>query len=452
MRYFGKKLMVGICLVAGIASARQPNIVFILCDDLGYGDLGITGHPYAKSPNIDQLARDGIRFEQFYTAGTWCAPSRAGFMGGMFPARDFTYGGHTLNVERPSVTRVLKEAGYATAHFGKWHIGKNEGDPPPADYGIDESLTTQSTGPTWPTEARKDPHYREKTTPHYIDLAVDFIERKKDQPFFINLWLYPTHSYINPTEEQLAVYKDLKVEINDFENPLQREFLEFVSEHGDVQDAMRAYCADVTALDGEVGRLLSRLSDMNLAENTIVIFSSDNGPGPLCGNWDSIVKRYKQLPLLLNNVGSSGPYRDRKSSIHEGGIHAPFFVRWPEKIKAGGIDENTVIGGVDLLPTLAQISGAEIPNGLDGETMAAAWAGKPVVRETPLYFNDRPGWSALREKQWKAHWKKGMLLLFDVMKDPSESENVAKEFPELSEKYMKQLKQWEASIPIAVKK
>jgi arylsulfatase A-like enzyme len=107
---------------------------------------------------------------------------------------------------------------------------------------------------------------------------------------------------------------------------------------------------------------------------------------------------------------------------------------------------------VDLLPTLAQIAGAKIPNGLDGETMEAAWLGKPVVRGTPLYFNDRPGWSALREKQWKAHWKKGTLLLFDVMNDPSESENVAKEFPELSEKYMKQLKQWEASIPIAVKK
>lgn len=438
--------------VAQLAGARQPNIVFILCDDLGYGDLGATGHPYAKSPNIDGLARDGIRFDQYYTAGAWCAPSRAGIMGGIYPSRDFNINNNTLNVNKPSLTGVLKKAGYATAHFGKWHLGKGEGAPPPADYGIDESLTTQSTGPTWPKEASKEPHYREKTTPHYVNLAIDFMQRNHGTPFFINLWVYPTHSYIDPTPEMLAVYKDLKVDLNDFKSPLQREFLEFVAKHGDVQDAMRAYCADVTALDTEVGRLLHALAELGLDKNTVVVFSSDNGPGPLCNNWDAIAKRYREKPTLLNNVGSAGPYRDRKISLNDGGIHAPFFIRWPTKIKAGSVDAKSVIGGVDLLPTFARLAGAKIPEGIDGEDFAAALAGKPKERAKPLLFNDKPGWSALREKQWKAHLQSGEFRLYDLTKDPSESNNVAKKHPEVAEQYLSQLKQWEAELPVVEKK
>ncbi|MEO1983144.1 MAG: sulfatase-like hydrolase/transferase [Fuerstiella sp.] len=439
-------LLIGcLALVADVAAARQPNIVFILADDLGYGDLGVTGHPYVQSPNIDGLAKDGLRLENAYMCGAWCAPSRSALMSGLFPARYFNRT-HVLAVERPSLTSVLKNAGYTTAHYGKWHIGKDTGAPPPADYGIDESLTTQSTGPTWPKDARQDPHYRENTTPHYVDLAIDFMTRNREQPLFINLWVYPTHSYINPTPEQLAVYKDLKVDIDDFEYPLQREFLEFVAEYGDVQDAMRAYCADATALDTEIGRLLKSLKDLKLDENTIVIFSSDNGPGPLCGNWDSIVRRYKEKPLLLNNVGSAGPYRDRKISLHDGGIHAPFFVRWPAKIKAGSSNSTTLFSGVDLLPTLATLAGADVPDGIDGEDLSAAWLGKSHKRAKPIFWNDKPGWSALRDRQWKAHLRKGEFRLFDLSKDPSESNDVAEKYPDVANDYLRQLKQWESSI------
>lgn len=440
-------LMWVVILMAAFSATgeRQPNVIFILADDLGYGDLGITGHPYARSPNIDRLARDGIRFEQAYTSGAWCAPSRAGLMGGVYPARFFNKT-HVLPVEQPCLTGVLKQAGYATAHFGKWHIGKDKGAPPPSKYGIDESFTTQSTGPTWPKEARNDPHYREKTTPHYVDLAINFMTRNREKPFFINLWVYPTHSYINPTEEQLEAYKELKVDIDDFENPLQREFLEFVAEHGDIQDAMRAYCADVTALDTEVGRLMKSLKELKLDQNTIVIFSSDNGPGPLCNNWDNIVKRYKEKPLLLNNVGSAGPYRDRKISLHDGGIHAPFFVRWPAQIKPGQVDATTLFGGVDLLPSLAALTGARIPDGLDGHDLSGAFLGRAQQRPEPLFWNDKPGWSTMRDKQWKAHLQKGQLRLYDLGKDPSESVNLAKKNPELTEKYREQLTQWETSI------
>jgi arylsulfatase A-like enzyme len=428
-----------------MAVHSQPNIIFILCDDLGYGDLGVTGHPYVKSPNIDGLARDGMRFANAYMSGAWCAPSRAALMSGIYPARGFN-GTHVLDVDGPSLPRMLKSAGYTTAHYGKWHLGPRKGGPSPDEYGIDDALVYNGTGPTWPKGFTKDPHYREKTSAGIVDLAIDFMKKSQDQPFFINLSVYPTHSYINPTPEQLAVYKELKVDIKDFENPLQREFLEFVAEHGDVQDAMRAYCADVTALDTEVGRLLQSLETLGLDENTMVIFTSDNGPGPLCNNWDNIAKRYKEKPMLLNNVGSSGPYRDRKISLHDGGIHAPFFVRWPAKIKEGTINQNTVFGGVDLLPTLATLAGAVSPDGLDGHDLSAAMLGRTQKRPEPLFWNDRPGWSAVREQQWKAHLQKGTFRLYDLSNDLSESNNVAKKYPEVAEKYLQELKQWEASF------
>jgi len=167
----------------------------------------------------------------------------------------------------------------------------------------------------------------------------------------------------------------------------------------------------------------------------------------LCSNWNSIVKRYKEKPTLLNNVGSAGPYRDRKVSLHDGGIRAPFFVRWPAKIKPGQVDAETLFGGVDLLPTLASLVGADIPKGLDGQDLSAAWLGKSMARGKPLFWHDRPGWSAMRDKQWKAHLQKGEFRLYDLSKDPSESNNIAKKHPELTKRYGKMLRQWEASLP-----
>jgi len=444
-------LLVPCCLLSVNVQAReradQPNIVFILADDLGCGDLGVTGHPYARSPNLDQLAREGIRFEQAYMAGAWCAPSRYGLMSGVFPARHFSQT-RLLPVDRPCVTSVLHDAGYATAHFGKWHMGdKKQKAPPPEAYGIDESFTTQSSGAGWSAEARKDPHYREKTTPHYVNLTIDFIRRHKNRPFYVNLWIYPTHSYINPTPEQLAVYQDLIVDVNDFENPLQRDFLNFVAQHGDVQAAMRAYCADVTAMDAEVGRLLDVLAALKLRENTIVVFSSDNGPGPLCNNWDNIVKRYGEKPLLLNSVGSARQFRDRKISLHEGGIRAPLIVRWPRRIRAGTVDTETLWCGVDYLPTVAALAGAALPAAdLDGEDLSAAFLGSAQLRTQTLFWSDRPQWSALRDNQWKAHLRGDQFSLYDLSRDPSESNNVAGRYPRQARQYHNELRQWIESV------
>ncbi|NDV61575.1 sulfatase-like hydrolase/transferase [Puniceicoccales bacterium CK1056] len=423
-----------------------PNIIFILADDLGYGDLGVTGHPYARTPHIDRLAEEGLRFNQAYMSGAWCAPSRAAIMGGVYPARGFNIN-RELSPEKPSLTSLLKGAGYSTAHFGKWHLGgKNAPAPTPGQYGIDEALITNGNGPTWSPIERNDPHFREKTTARYIDLAIAFAGQNRDRPFFINLWLYPTHSYIDPTEEMLAVYEDLDVDINDFENPLQREFLEFVAQHGDIQKAVRAYCADITAMDTELGRLMKALKDMNLDERTVVIFTSDNGPGPIVNQ--DLAGRYVEHPTLLNNTGSAGPYRDRKLSLHDGGIHAPLILRWPGKIPAGMVNDSTVLGGVDFLPTLTNMAGVSIEGIMtDGVDLTAAVMGEVVQRGKPLFWNDRPGWSALRDEQWKAHLRRGQFKLFDLASDPSESNNLAAEFPQISAQYRAQLEAFEKALP-----
>ncbi|VGO19551.1 sulfatase family protein [Pontiella sulfatireligans] len=426
-RWLHSLVALGTCAFVCGVFAEQPNIIFILTDDLGYGDLAVMGHPYVQSPNIDRLAHEGLLLEQAYSAGAWCSPSRAALMNGVYPAREFNVNNWELSADRPTLTSMLKEAGYATAHFGKWHMGEDEGVSPPAAYGIDENFGTQSTGPVWTDEEMAESHHRERTAARYVDLSIDFMTRKKDQPFFINLWVHNTHAIVNPTDEQLAVYDDLQVSIADFEDPLQRDFQEFIAEHGNVTNAMRAFCADVTAVDNEIGRLLSSLAALGLEDNTIVVFTSDNGPAPYLkvGERDLLIPRFEKSPKLMNSVGSAGPYRDRKSSLHDGGIHVPFFVRWPGKVPSG-IDSSTVFCGVDLLPTLAGlVDGVAAPEDIDGEGLSAAWLGTPQERVTPLFFCDKPGWSALRDGKWKAHLQRDTIRLYNLDEDLSESNDLA---------------------------
>lgn len=425
---------------------ERPNVIFILADDLGYGDLGVTGHPYARTPELDRLAGEGIRFNEAYMSAAWCAPSRAAIMGGIYPAREFNVK-RELSLDRPTLTSLLRESGYATAHFGKWHLGGRTADAPtPSQYGIDRALITNGNGPTWSVKEREDPHWREKTTAAYVDMAIAFAKEHRDQPFYMNLWLYPTHSYIDPTEEMLARYADLEVDISDFANPLQQQFLQFVSEHGDLAGAVRAYCADITEMDMEVGRLMEGLKALGLDERTLVIFTSDNGPGPIVG--EELANRYVERPSLLNNTGSAGPYRDRKLSLHEGGIRVPLLMRWPGKIPAGLVNDTTIVGGVDFLPTLLALAGprAEAMD-TDGVDFGAALRGGRTFRRKPLFWNDRPGWSALRDGDWKAHLRRGKLSLYNLSSDPSESTDLTELFPEIAAKYRALLEQFEATLP-----
>ncbi|WP_052444508.1 sulfatase [Flammeovirga sp. OC4] len=434
----------------------RPNIIFILADDLGYGDLPVYGHPYTKTPHLDQLADQGKVFTQGYMSGSWCMPARAALMTSLFPSREFL-SSFVIDVEKPSVTSVMSEAGYKTAHIGKWHIGDNkrgENAPPPSEYGIDLSFTTQSTGPGFTSKDKKKPHYREHTTTHYVDMAIDFAKENKNKPFFINLWLYPTHSYIDPLPKYLARFKDLKVDINDFESEYQRDFLKFVAETNDINKAMQAYCADVSNLDDEIGRLLKAIEEMGLDENTIIIFSSDNGPGPILNNTKKLKERYAKKPNLANSVGSAGPFRQRKGSMYEGGIRAPWIVKWPNKIKAGTRDEETLIAGVDFLPTVAALAGVEVPSSMqmDGVDVSKAILGTPQQREKLHFWSDKPNWQVVRDGKWKAHLHLNKVKLYDLEADQGETTDVAEQHPELVAKYGKLLRAWKKEIHKPVEK
>lgn len=203
----------------------------------------------AITPHIDKLASEGIRFTKAYMAASWCSPTRYSLMRRLYPAREF-YTSFDLQADQPTVTGILSDAGYVTAHFGKWHMGNNTIDSPsPDQFGIDEHFTTQSSGNGWTKEQMKERYFRAHSTDKYVDLCIDFIEMNKTCPFYINLWVHPTHSYIDPTPKQLNAYENLEVNINDFKNPLQQKFLHFVGVHGDINKAMQAYCADLSALD-----------------------------------------------------------------------------------------------------------------------------------------------------------------------------------------------------------
>jgi len=227
-----------------------------------------------------------------------------------------------------------------------------------------------------------------------------------------------------------------------------RDFLTWISTQGDLEAAMRAYCSDVTELDNQLGRLLQALEDLGIDEDTLIVFSSDNGPPPLGGvhNRDQLAKRIKERPTLLNCVGSSGPFRDRKISLHDGGTRVPFLVRWPGKVPSGKINSETIFTGVDLLPTIATLVGAEIPQNLDGENLVAALAGESIKRSEPHYWNDRPGWTTVRDKQWKAHLQKGKIRLFNILRDPSESNDLSQRLPERASHYLALLEAWEAAV------
>lgn len=431
-----------------------PNIIFILADDLGAGDLHCTGHPYAKTPNIDKLADKGILFEHAYMAAAWCAPSRYALMTGKFPAREFD---RTRNLQpgETNIMHLMQNAGYSTAHFGKWHLSYGEGfNNPPGAFGIDEYFLTSHSGTdkTWTKEERNKEYWRANLSDAYVDMTIDYIKRTKagetPKPFYVNLWLYATHSYIHPTPEQIKVYDSLKVNFDDF-SPYQQEFLKFVAQHGDINKSMQAYCADITAMDNALGRLFDFLSSEGLDKNTLIIFSSDNGPGPLTPQVisGSVVKRYEEKPDLLNSVGSAKIYKERKISLHEGGIRVPFIVSWPGNTPEGKIDKSSVIHGTDLLPTLASICNIDLPEGMyDGTDAKQAFLGKAFDRNKKIYWT-QAGNVAVLDQNWKGMLtKSGEFKLYDIVKDPEELNEVHTDFIEQAIRLESTIKNWKKEM------
>jgi N-acetylgalactosamine-6-sulfatase len=443
--------------------AGKPNIIFLFADDMGWGDLQCYGHPYAKTPNLDELAADGARFLQCYATGVTCCPSRTGFMTSKFPATFAKYPAGAGFGDRVTITELLKRQGYATGHFGKWHIGP---ETKPGTYGMDAIGDDEAGGGK---KKKQDDRGRDA---HIYDAAIRFIEQHKDGPFYVNVWGHIPHHPVNPAAALVAAFGELKVDESRFPVQMQEKLANCRKHGGDVSQHMRAYLAELKSLDENVGRLLKRLAELGLRENTIVVFSSDQGPAHIRDVGDGEPKAKAEAKkerkrgkkpeaaapdpadnIRLNAMGFAGPFRGGKHNQYEGGIRIPFIVRWPGHVPAGRVDERSVISGADWLPTLCALTGTKINAAdFDGEDVSKAWLGGEFARAKPLMWKTSAPQSAgtIRDGQWKLHHpnsKRGELELFDVVADPGEQHNLVKDHPDIVRRLSAKLEAWQAALP-----
>lgn len=414
------------------AAQSRPNILFIFADDLGWGDLGCHGNKLVQTPNLDRLAAEGTDFHQFYVANPVCSPSRTAVMTGHYPARYSIHeaigpirknaeGGSAdwLDPRAPTLPRQLKAAGYTTGHFGKWHLsGEQAKDAPrPEAYGVDEHAVWVAGS------ANKAEH------PQLFDLVVDFMRRHKERPFFMNVWLHEPHLAHTPSEESMKQFAQL-------------------------DERQRVYSAAVADADKGVGKLLVALKQFGLENNTLVIFSSDNGPektGPAKTLRDGYGNYYA--------IGSTGGLRGRKRSLFDGGVRTPLIVRWPGRVPAKKVNNTSVVASVDLLPTLVAVTGAKLPAHYqaDGENMLAALEGKEWRRAKPLFWEWRgietqpETWPrlAVRDGDWKLvmTFDQSRVELYNLASDRAEAKNMAREQPKIVEQLTAKLLAWKSTLP-----
>lgn len=455
MKFKSSFLLVVISAVF-VRAADRPNIIFILADDLGWGDLASYGHPQVQTPNLDRLVQQGTRYTQFYVAAPVCSPSRAAFLTGEFPGRDGIHGHfgslaenaargmpQFLDPARPTIVSDLKQAGYATAHIGKWHLRNNVaavlGHEPPDDrgqgptekaYGFDFVGSGEPFGGAGPPD---DPYYRARSSRVFVDEALDFIGQHRDGPFYLQLWALLPHARLNPRPDQLRPYARLRPG-TDFP----------------FHSAAEVYLASVTDLDTQIGRLLDSLDKLGLSENTLIVFTSDNGPEDIhVGNAGH------------SGVGSTGPFRGRKRSLYEGGVRMPLIVRWPGHVPAGRVDDTSVLSSVDFRPTLDALTGTTPAKGRlqDGEDVSKIWLGTPRARLKPLLWewrfsiigdavNHSPR-LAIREGDWKLllNPDRSRVELYAVRDDPTELNNLAREHPDVTERLAAEALAWSRTLP-----
>ena len=447
------------CHAAGRTNEKRPNVVFVLIDDMGYGDLSCTGNAHVLTENIDRLAADGMLLTQFYVASPICSPSRVGFTTGQFPAR---HGVHSylasrkrnrergmrdfLNPDVPCIARAFQSAGYATAHFGKWHMGggRDVDDAPlPSDYGFDRSLVSfEGLGDRVlpPGGARKSAELgrgkiyeaeKYELTETYVNRAIDFIETNKEQPFYLHLWFNDVHDAHKPREEHRQQYAKFEA------NPYLPKFFGVLDE-----------------MDRQIGRLVQQIDDLGLRDDTIILITSDNGPTA----WKKYYREGHNPP------GDTAGLRGRKWSLYEGGIRMPLVVRWPKKIPAGHVNETTVMTAVDFFPTLCTLANVDVGTAkFDGENLSAAFGSQTPRRKKRImweYGRDSsylaPGLEydqspnlAIRDGDWKLLGNHGedVWELYDLSNDPHETNNVAATNEKVVAKMSKRLIDWRQSIP-----
>lgn len=423
-----------------VLAAPRPNVILIMTDDQGHGDVGFHQNPRIRTPNMDRLAREGVRFEKFHVNPV-CSPTRASLMTGRYYYRtgvvDTWLGRSMMFSDEVTVAQMLAAAGYRTGIFGKWHLGDNY--PMRAmDKGFQESLVLNGGGLAQPGDAPFEVHpdgaYFDPWLRHngqwvrkkgYItdvvtDAALEFIERKSNQPFFIYLAYNAPHTPLQVPEKYYVRYKDADLKVPQAGGHPVPKF--------DPETTARVY-AMVECIDDNIGRLLARLDQFKIADNTVVIFLTDNGP---------------QQPRYNSGL------LDRKGNTHEGGIRVPFFVRWPGHFQAGrAVDQ--IAAHIDVLPTLLELCDAKKPAGvkLDGLSLLPLLQGKAANwPDRTLYFQwhrgDAPELNracAALSQRYKLVQPLGafegkrpaqpVFELYDYAADPLETKNLAAEKPEI---------------------
>lgn len=450
-------------LHAADASHKQPNLVIIFTDDMGYGDLGCYGGKDIPTPHIDRLAAEGARFTSAYTVAPICVPSRMGLMSGKFPARFGVFTNvysaeeNQLWMQQTTLADVLKKQGYRTANVGKWHLSGNSsghsGDDlggfqfkPPHERGFDEFVgITGGMHTFWKgTElARlKGGQYQRFESPDYLTdffgtEACEFIQRQKDGPFFLYLAFNAPHAPLHGLDEDQAAIAA-----------------------GYISPDRRKYAAMVRAVDRNVGRVMDKLRELGLADNTLTIFANDNGGG---GNNAAIHTR---------NTAINIPYRGHKFDVWEGGVRVPFIMHWPGQVPGQTFDG--IVSTVDVFPTFAKVANASVPGTLDGVDLMPfiqgkknghphdilcwqqrIWA-KPNERK-PHPADPVPAYGqAIRSGDWKAikldqpfdgtndsrAWE-----LYDLSRDPAELNDLATEFPEKVKELSAAFFAWQKQMP-----
>ena len=435
-------------------STNRPNIIFILADDLGWADLPAYGNTFNEAPHIDKLAREGMRFTNAYAACPVCSPTRASIQSGQYPARvgitDFITGhwrpyeevvvpiNRTQYLPEGIVTigEALKNAGYATGYFGKWHLG-NKPEHHPLNQGYDEANVGQGY-----YNVKFDPP-RETNSPKRLselltDFGESFIENNKNNPFFLFIAHYDVHVQLDADQELIDKY--LK------------------KERKDNYPGNAIYAAMIEHLDRSVGRIVAKLAETGLEENTIVIFYSDNGG--LIGRFDKIPLLAKdKLGVYENNplqyiASSNAPLRAEKGTVYEGGIREPLIVKWPEKIKKGSVSE-ALVTSVDFYPTLLEIAGAEQParQVLDGKSLLPELlegsydSERAIFWHYPVYHHDVPA-GAVRKGEWKLieNQVSGEVSLYNLRADISESMDLAELYPEKTSELKVLLQNWQQQV------
>ena len=434
-------------LIGQSFAAPRPNIILMMADDLGWGDVGFNRGEIIQTPELDKMAENGLVFDRFYSAAPVCSPTRGSCLTGRHPFRYgvfFANTGHLKARER-TLPEMLGELGYATGHFGKWHLGtllpdwsgKGKGRKPeknhmtPAMAGFGEWFSTEYSIATWDPCDPKNQHGGGKFDPRRLfwhngenvtealeggsgrivmDRAIPFIEKaaKQEKPFFAAIWFHAPHSPVVGGPEYRKRY----------------------AEH---PEAHQHYYACVTELDEQVGRLRAKLRELGVEENTLLAFCSDNGPA---------------RQGHAQHVGSAGPFKGFKVSLWEGGIRVPGVVEWPGRIKPGRTDFAAVTS--DYLPTIAGLVGAEMVDEVDGRSLMPVFDGKMKDRKEPIGFQsqNQQAWIEGDLKLVKAKGSQGFQL-HDLKSDPGERKDLAAERPEDLARMKVALEKWIASCKVS---